>query len=142
MEGHPVVSLAVDVMLDVVLSVSLWAAVAGIYNCVCQYWPHHTPLCYPSTLSSTWGWLQKWKRTENGKFHSGSFITYNKIWPFFQFFKKYLYSIFAEAFWLLTIMQKDVDRDIEKIVPKEKKVNENKTVKNSVSIDRKKMLKE
>ena len=38
-------------------------------------------------------------------------------------------------------MQKDVDRDIEKIVPKEKKVNENKTVKNSVSIDRKKMLK-
>ena len=118
MEGHPVVSLAVDVMLDVVLSVSLWAAVAGIYNCVCQYWPHHTPLCYPSTLSSTWGWLQKWKRTVN------------------------IYSIFAEAFWLLTIMQKDVDRDIEKIVPKEKKVNENKTVKNSVSIDRKKMLKE
>ena len=43
---------------------------------------------------------------------------------------------------LLKIMHKDVDRDIEKIVPKEKKVNENKTVKNSVSIDRKKMLKE
>ena len=82
------------------------------------------------------------KENSEWKVHSGSFFTYNKIWPFFQFFKKYLYSIFAEAFWLLTIMQKDVDRDIEKIVPKEKKVNENKTVKNSVSIDRKKMLKE
>ena len=71
------------------------------------------------------------KENSEWKVHSGTFFTYNKIRTFFQFSKSISNPFLQKLFGYLSIL-----------VPKEKKVNENKTVKNSVSIDRKKMLKE